>query len=86
MAHKMGDVNPDKTLGSAFRVFDQDGSGVVDAGELKNVMRELGEPVDEEDIGRVLKSMDIDGDGSIDYHEFSAVVTKEMKSGGYSIV
>ena len=86
MAHKMGDVNPDKTLASAFAVFDQDGSGMVDADELKSVMRELGEQVDEEDIKRVLKSMDVDGDGTINYHEFSAVVTKEMKMGGYNIV
>lgn len=86
MAHKMGDANPDRTLLSAFSIFDGDGTGYIDASEIRHVMREMGEPVEDEDIDNVLKGMDSSGDGKIDYEEFATVVTKEMKRGGYCLV
>ena len=43
MAHKMGDTAPDKTLQTAFSVFDGDGNGTISAEELKKV-RDLCHP------------------------------------------
>jgi calmodulin len=85
MAHKMGDTNPDKTLRHAFRVFDNDGSGTISADELKDVMREMGEQIDESDMDSLMRCMDVNGDGQIDYEEFSDIVTKEMQMGGYML-
>ena len=59
MAHKMGDTNPDKTLRQAFQVFDNDGSGTISATEIKDVMREMGEQVEEEDMDDLMKCMDV---------------------------
>lgn len=85
MAHKMGDTNPDKTLRHAFRVFDNDGSGTISADELKDVMREMGEQIDESDMDSLMRCMDVNGDGQIDYEEFADIVTKEMQMGGYML-
>ena len=86
MAHKMGDVNPDKTLMSAFAIFDQNGDGTMSADELKEEMNELGEKASEEDIERVLSRIDTNNDGAVDYNEFATVMTKEMVESGMTIV
>ena len=59
MAHKMGDTNPDATLRKAFEVFDDDGSGTISSTEIRQVMREMGEQVDEEDMDDLMRSMDV---------------------------
>jgi calmodulin len=59
MAHKMGDTNPDATLRKAFEVFDDDRSGTISSTEIRQVMREMGEQVDEEDMDDLMRSMDV---------------------------
>lgn len=87
MAHKMGDAaNPDKTLHAAFSVFDFDGSGTISAEEIREVMLEMGEPIEEGDISSVMGDIDSNGDGSVDYDEFAKVVTREMRDGGFALV
>ena len=86
MAHKMGDANPDQTLHAAFSVFDGNGDGTISAEELRAVMREIGEPVGEDDIQNVLRGIDMNGDGKVDYGEFAKNVTREMREGGFALV
>ena len=86
MAHKMGDTNPEKTLHAAFQVFDANGDGTISAGELRGVMREMGEPLTESDIDNVLAGIDRNGDGKVDYEEFSRTVTDEMREGGFNLI
>ena len=86
MCCAVGDVNPDRTLYSAFAVFDANGDGTISAKEITDVMREMGEHASDEDIRRVLGRIDADGSGAIDYHEFSQTVVKEMQDSGFAIV
>lgn len=58
----------DKTI-EAFKVFDRDGSGVIRASELKNIMIKLGEPIDEDEADDLIK-LAIQEDGLIDYVKF----------------
>lgn len=86
MAYQMGkSTNPDKTLHAAFKHFDTDGSGTIEADELREVMRGMGERISERDIRNVMGDMDVNGDGVINYDEFAKVVTKEMSSGGFRL-
>mmetsp|Transcript_65898 Transcript_65898/g.130679 ORF Transcript_65898/g.130679 Transcript_65898/m.130679 type:complete len:82 (-) Transcript_65898:324-569(-) len=39
MSHKMADPSPERTLRSAFAVFDGDGDGTISNQEMKRVMR-----------------------------------------------
>lgn len=54
----------------AFRIFDIDGDGLIDAQELRLTMQNLGENLTDDDVRAMIKSADKNGDGKIDYEEF----------------
>jgi len=39
MSHKMADPTPDRTLGAAFSLFDNNGDGTISSKELRRVIR-----------------------------------------------
>jgi calmodulin len=85
MAHKMSNANPDDTLRAAFAVFDSNGDGTISAEEVRRVVREMGEPVTEQDMAHMLSEIDEDGDGMINYAEFAKSVTREIRASGFSL-
>merc|ERR1711964_278499 len=62
----------------AFDLFDIDGSGTIDAKELKVAMRALGFEPKKEEVKRMLAEIDKDGTGQIDFMEFSDLMTVKM--------
>ena len=58
----------EKTI-EAFKVFDRDGSGVIRASELRNIMIKLGDPIDEDEADDLIK-LATQEDGLIDYVKF----------------
>lgn len=63
-----------KEVERAFRTFDTDGSGSIDAFELKLAMRALGLKMGEEEIELIMEEVDVDKSGEIDIDEFMEVV------------
>ena len=63
------DVEIEEKTIEAFKVFDRDGSGVIRAAELKNIMMKLGEPIDEDEADDLIK-LATQEDGLIDYMKF----------------
>ncbi|KAI8114414.1 hypothetical protein M9434_002538 [Picochlorum sp. BPE23] len=62
----------------AFDLFDTDGSGSIDAKELKVAMRALGfEPMKEE-VKKMISDVDTDGSGTIGFDDFMALMTAKM--------
>ncbi|KAL1484242.1 hypothetical protein MTO96_032688 [Rhipicephalus appendiculatus] len=59
----------------AFRVFDRDGNGYINATELRHVMTTLGEKLTDEEVDDMMRVADKDGDGRINYEEFVALMT-----------
>jgi len=61
---------------SAFRLFDRDGNGTINAQELELVLKDpnLGEVMGEVAVGRVMAEHDKNGDGVIDFDEFLAMM------------
>lgn len=57
----------EEELREAFRLFDTDGSGSINAQELRKVMLNLGEKLTKEDLDEMIKEADMDGDGTVDY-------------------
>eukprot|EP00696_Hemimastix_kukwesjijk_P014127 gnl/Hemi2/28064_TR9272_c0_g1_i1.p1 gnl/Hemi2/28064_TR9272_c0_g1~~gnl/Hemi2/28064_TR9272_c0_g1_i1.p1 ORF type:complete len:206 (+),score=91.89 gnl/Hemi2/28064_TR9272_c0_g1_i1:85-618(+) len=62
----------------AFDLFDTDGSGTIDAKELKVAMRALGFEPKKEEIKKMIADVDQEGTGTIDYHEFLKMMTSKM--------
>ena len=54
----------------AFKVFDSDGNGFINAAELRQVMMNLGEKLTEEEVEMMIKEADTNGDGLVNYEEF----------------
>lgn len=62
----------------AFDLFDTDGSGTIDAKELKVAMRALGFEPKKEEVRKMITDIDKDGSGTIDFAEFLEMMTAKM--------
>merc|ERR1711871_1338348 len=62
----------------AFDLFDTDGSGTIDAKELKVAMRALGLDAKKDEIRRMINDIGKDGSGTIDFNEFPNMMTARM--------
>jgi len=51
-------------------VFDKDGSGKISKQELKEVMKNLGENLSDQEITEMIREADDNGDGEVDFEEF----------------
>ena len=69
MAKKFVEEDLERDIRIAFRIFDRDGSGKINARELRDVMiMNLGEEhVEDEDVDEILRQADVNKDGLIDY-------------------
>lgn len=70
MSKKMTETTPEDEMMDAFKVFDKDGNGFVSPAELKQVMRDLGEKLSDEEVDEMITEADENGDGQVDYNEF----------------
>merc|ERR1711985_22884 len=61
----------------AFDLFDTDGSGAIDAKELKVAMRALGFEPKKDEIRKMISDIDKDGDGTSDFDEFMMMMTEK---------
>ncbi|XP_064623006.1 calmodulin-like [Lineus longissimus] len=63
-------VDPVDEIIRAFRVFDTDGTGYIDARKIVHVIQEvLGDEVTNEDAQEMIKEADTDKDGLVNYEE-----------------
>lgn len=62
-------------LVKAFRLFDKDLDGVLNAEELKAGLERYGESMRLEDLEVLVEMADRDRDGSINFQEFSKIMT-----------
>jgi Ca2+-binding EF-hand superfamily protein len=62
----------------AFDLFDTDGSGAIDAKELKVAMRALGFEPKKEEIKRIMDEVDREGTGKIDFQAFIDMMQDRM--------
>jgi len=60
-------LSSEDEMRAAFRVFDLDGDGLIDAEELRLTMSQLGETVTDADVDAMIRSVDRNNDGKVDY-------------------
>ena len=61
-------------LRAAFKIFDVDGSGMIEIEDIKYALKLMGEPITDDEIKEILEIGDCDKDGSISYEEFMKLV------------
>ena len=79
LAYPAEEVNK---MEETFRTIDVDGSGEIDATELKLLMVELNKPSDDDTIAEMCLALDTDGDGTISLEEFTQWWLKSEGHGG----
>jgi calcium-dependent protein kinase len=62
-------------LQSAFKMFDKDGSGLISATEIKEVLG-FGKTLSEEAVNEIVKQVDANGDGEISFEEFAQMMKR----------
>mmetsp|Transcript_9428 Transcript_9428/g.42924 ORF Transcript_9428/g.42924 Transcript_9428/m.42924 type:complete len:148 (-) Transcript_9428:895-1338(-) len=64
----------------AFNKFDKDGSGTIDASELKATLNAMGQNPTEEEIFQMISQVDDDNSGEIEFAEFLKVIENQKDS------
>merc|ERR1711998_261998 len=67
-----------KEVKEAFDLFDTDGSGAIDAKELKVAMQALGFEPTSDEIAKMVKDIDVDGNATIEFEEFVEMMEGKM--------
>jgi calmodulin len=70
MSRQMRDGDTEEDIRAAFRLFDKDGDGKITTAELTHIVKNLGEPLPQEEVDEMIAQADPDKDGIIDYAEF----------------
>uniref|UniRef100_A0A0N5A2G3 EF-hand domain-containing protein n=1 Tax=Parastrongyloides trichosuri TaxID=131310 RepID=A0A0N5A2G3_PARTI len=63
-------------LRSAFKMFDKDQKGYINFEDLKRVVGELGETINDEELLDMIKEADIAKKGHVNEHDFMAMMRK----------
>jgi len=67
------------TLKSFFHRYDKNKDGTIDRYELRLLLKDVGEDMNEEAFDKFLKEIDTDGSGIIDFNEFAVAMKDFVK-------
>ena len=74
MAKRKNDIDKEKDLLEAFRVFDKENNGKISARELRYVMMSSGEDLNENDIEDMIHEARTENEEYIDYYKFVKIM------------
>ena len=74
MEKKIENVEDEEEILSAFRIFDNDGSGLISAEELREALTSLGEKLTQEEVDDLFSEAEIGEDGFFNYHDLCHAV------------
>ena len=69
-----GTKDTEEELRLAFKAFDYNGDGYINADTLRYIMTALGDKWSEEEADEIIKEIDVDENGQLNYEEFIAMV------------
>merc|ERR1711907_807714 len=67
-----------REIAEAFALFDTDGSGAIDAKELKIAMQALGFEPSNDEIAKMVSDIDLDGNSTVEFEEFIDMMEGKM--------
>merc|ERR1719473_1469456 len=66
--------NPEDEIKKAFKLFDTDGSGKISLKNMRQIARELGEDIRDDELQAMIDEFDKDSDGFINEDEFISIM------------
>merc|ERR1711959_812342 len=75
MRCKLDNEDNEKDIQDAFNLLDKDGSGFIEAHELKHIVTDFCGKLTDVHVDQLLKENDLDGDGTLSYPEFKRLMT-----------
>ena len=70
MNRRSKETDTEEVILNAFRVFDIEGNGLLSITDMRHIMINMTENVNEDELDEILINADTDGDGFIKYEEF----------------
>lgn len=67
---RMNDRDSEEEVAKVFALFDPEGSGRITLAQLKRIITELGENIEEEEMRDMIKEADRDGKGYVTFEDF----------------
>ncbi|KAF9114065.1 Myosin regulatory light polypeptide 9 [Mortierella sp. AM989] len=74
MGEKLSGTDPEHEILQAFECFDESGTGMCNAEELREWMTTMGDRFTDDDVDIMFKGATIDRDGNFNYREFARVL------------
>ena len=71
----------DKLFKNSFQFFDKDGNGEISLVEFREVLTQLGDPMDDDEVSLFFKLVDRNNDGKLQYDEFLEMVLEGTSQG-----
>lgn len=77
MKKQIKNDDAEEEVREAFKVFDREGTGLINAAHLKHAMTTIGEKLTEEEVNDLFKEADTRNDGLINYDELIQLLTRK---------
>ena len=72
------DLDQSVEIEDAFKIFDRDGNGYIDAKEFKQVVTRMGNCLTNAEADEFMLEADLNGDGKLDFNEFMQMMLKSL--------
>lgn len=73
---RLGNKDNKNNLRQVFALFDDEKAGFISIKNLRRVVKEVGENIDDAELQEMIERADTDNDGLISEEEFYAIMTK----------
>ena len=78
MAKKTKEAEDEQELKEAFRVFDKNNRGVIEACDLKLIFQTLDPDMPDEEVEQIINEVDEDGSGTVDFEGNTLIFTRNL--------
>ncbi|CAK7227027.1 Calcium-binding component of the spindle pole body (SPB) half-bridge [Sporothrix bragantina] len=76
----MAERDPDAECRRAYRLFDTDNKGVITVEDLRRVMKEIGQSMEETELAAMIREFDAEGKGGVNEEEFVKIMMAKRQA------